>query len=519
MTDTSWDCVIIGGGVAGLSAALMLGRARRRTLVLDSGQPRNRFADHMHGVLGHDGRAPHELLALGRSEVTGYGVVVEAGSARAVAERSGGLTVTTEDREIQTRTVLLSTGLADRLPEIPGLAERWGRTVLHCPYCHGWEVRDRRLGVLVADPRHLHLATILRQWSDAITVFASEPDIIGTQHRARLEARGTRIVTSPIARLDGAAPHIGAVVTADGASHTIDALFAAGAPEPQHECVTGLGLAMVDTATGRAIEVQPDGATSNPRVWAAGNVADPMAAVPVAAGSGSVAGARINAFLAEEDTDHAVASGHGWKDVAPVDFWEQRYAESERAWSGNVNATVAEIAGGLEPGTALDLGCGEGADVIWLAEHGWTAHGIDISPTAVARGTAVAAQRRLAASFEAADLATAEHTERYDLVLSSFLHSPVALPRAEILRRAAGAVAEGGHLLLVTHAAPPPWASPEHVRERTFLTAREEADALGLGAPQWEEIRVGDLARTVRRPDGEIHEAIDGVVLLRRRDA
>ena len=172
MTQDVWDAIVAGGGPAGLSAALMLGRARRRVLVIDAGSPRNRFAAHMHGVLGQEGVAPGELLERGRAEAASYGVQFASASVEQVERRPGGLQVTASDGATRfTRALVVATGLRDELPGIPGLAERWGVTVLHCPYCHGWEVRDQHLGVLTTSPTGLHQAELIRQWSDRVTVF------------------------------------------------------------------------------------------------------------------------------------------------------------------------------------------------------------------------------------------------------------------------------------------------------------------------------------------------------------
>ncbi|WP_439694320.1 class I SAM-dependent methyltransferase [Curtobacterium sp. SP.BCo] len=201
------------------------------------------------------------------------------------------------------------------------------------------------------------------------------------------------------------------------------------------------------------------------------------------------------------------------------DWWEDRYAERDGIWSGRVNAVLADVAPSLSAGRALDLGCGEGGDVVWLAEQGWAATGVDLSVTAVERASraAVAAGVSEQTAFVAADLATWTTAARFDLVTTSFLHSwPVPIPRDAILRRAAGFVAEGGHLLVTAHAAPPHADLPEELRSYRFPTPEEDLAALGLGDDC--DVRAAELRpRTTTTPEGEPHEVVDSVVLVRRR--
>src|SRR3954451_23355062 len=174
---TRYDGVVIGGGAAGLSAALVLSRARRKVLVVDAGSPRNAPASHMHGFLSRDGLPPRELLALGRREVTAYGGEIRTGAVTGSAPHGGaGFHVVLDDRQrISARRLLVGTGLRDELPDVPGLRERWARDVLHCPYCHGHEVRDRRLGVVGRGPGAVRYAQIVRQWTHDLVYF-TPPD-------------------------------------------------------------------------------------------------------------------------------------------------------------------------------------------------------------------------------------------------------------------------------------------------------------------------------------------------------
>jgi SAM-dependent methyltransferase len=198
-----------------------------------------------------------------------------------------------------------------------------------------------------------------------------------------------------------------------------------------------------------------------------------------------------------------------------AEHWEERYRERSRAWSGNANPTLVAVAAELTPGTAIDLACGEGADVIWLAENGWTATGVDISPTAVARGREAAAE--LPATFVAADLSEWEPEGKVDLVCSSFMHSEIDFPRIEILRTAATWVAPGGHFLMVTHAEAPWWSALAHHDHVHLPSPEQDAADLALDTREWEAIEVGVRERDAVSPDGEHGVMRDGVLLFRRR--
>lgn len=205
---------------------------------------------------------------------------------------------------------------------------------------------------------------------------------------------------------------------------------------------------------------------------------------------------------------------------SPERFWEERYAGRERLWSGRPNAHLVRLAAPLTPGSALDLGCGEGADVIWLARRGWRATGLDISPTAVRRAARAAEAAGLSADradFRVADLSRWRPEERYGLVAASFLHSPVELPRERILRAAAEAVAPGGRLLLVSHAAPPPWMDlPEGYGHR-FPGVEEQLAVIAPEPGVWERQLAEVRERETRDPEGRPAVLLDAVLLLRRR--
>jgi trans-aconitate methyltransferase len=208
---------------------------------------------------------------------------------------------------------------------------------------------------------------------------------------------------------------------------------------------------------------------------------------------------------------------HGTSPVTPAEAWEFRYAEQPQRWSGNPNPTLVDVVGGLTPGRAVDLGCGEGADAIWLARQGWQVLGVDISPTAVTRAAGAALEAGVdgRATFEAHDLSTWEPDGEIDLVTASFFHSREELPRTEILRRAAAHVAPGGHVVIVSHAAPPPWSEHSHHDEQ-LLDAAGEVAALGL-SDDWEVVIAEHRERDTTSPTGESAHLEDVAVLLRRR--
>lgn len=545
-TQLDQDVVVVGGGAAGLSAALMLGRSRRRTLVLDAGRPRNRFASHMHGVLGRDGTDPAALLADGRAELASYGVTVREAQVAAVEDVPGGLAVVTEDGGRTTaRALVVATGLTDELPDVPGLAAHWGTGVLHCPYCHGWEVRDRRLAVLATSPEHAaHVTPLVRQLSDDVVLLTGLSGPLDAELAARLRARGVRILDAPVTGVIAEAGRLVAVRTADG-DEPVDAVFTAGAPRPHDAFLASLGLARTESGPGAGmVAVDPLGRTSHPRVWAAGNVVEPAATVPLAVARGSFAGAAVNAALAQEELDAASPdpgndlathehSSHGHRHAHAADdealalpphaYWQRRYGEADAVWSGRPNAPLVDAvtALGLDPApagaTALDLGCGEGGDVVWLAQRGWRSTGVDISEHAVARGAAAAAEREVAdrVRLVAHDLTTWDDGRTYDLVTSCFLQSPVALDRAAILRSATGRVAVGGHLLVVAHAAPPSWAQGAPWADQELPTVESELAALALDE-RWRVLVAEVRHRDAAGPDGRPGHLQDVVVLAHR---
>jgi len=304
----AYEVVVVGGGAAGLSGALMLGRARRSVVVVDAGAPRNAPAAGVHGLLAREGMAPAELLERGRAEVGRYGGQVVAGEVTTAARDAGGLTVTLADgRSVRGRRLLVTTGLVDELPGIPGLRARWGRDVLHCPYCHGWEVRDQAIGVLATGPRAVHQALLFRQLSGDVIVFSHTMPPAG-EEAEQLAARGIRLVDGEVASLEVAEDRLVGVRLRDGTVVGRQALAVSPRMTARAGFLAALGLrpAAHPSGLGEHIPADPTGRTEAPGVWAAGNVTDLAAQVGAAAAAGAVAAAQINADLVAEDTRQAV---------------------------------------------------------------------------------------------------------------------------------------------------------------------------------------------------------------------
>ncbi|WSZ80809.1 NAD(P)/FAD-dependent oxidoreductase [Streptomyces sp. NBC_00859] len=316
LPDGTVDAVVIGGGAAGLNGALMLARSRRSVVVIDSGTPRNAPAEGVHGLLGLDGIPPGELLARGREEVRRYGGRVVTGEvvATAPASRSpeGDLRFTVTlagGGSLRTRRVLVATGLRDALPDIPGLARHWGHDVVHCPYCHGWEVRDEPIGVLATGPASVHHALLFRQLT-ADLVYFSRGGGLDDDTRARFAARDIRVFDTPVAGVESDASGITAVRLSDGRAVPRRVLAVAAGLLARTDGLDGLRLPMEDlpNGMGRCFTSGVAGITDVPGVWVAGNATDLAAQVGASAAAGALAGARMNADLVTADTDAALTA-------------------------------------------------------------------------------------------------------------------------------------------------------------------------------------------------------------------
>ena len=309
MTTHKYDVAIVGGGAAGLSAALVLTRARRRVVVVDASNPRNAPAAHMHNFLSRDGMPPAELLEVGRAEIRGYGAEIVGATVVRLQSTSTAIEVGLDNgRTVVARRVLLATGLTDQLPDVPGVRERWGRDVLHCPYCHGYEVRDQALGVLGSGPKSVHQALLVSQLSSDVVFFRHTLAELSGEDAARLRARDIRVVDGTVARLIVEDNRLTGAQLTDGNAVGRSAMFVAPRFVANDTVIAPLGVEIEHTVLGTWVKTDSTGRTSVPGLWAVGNVADMAAFVVEAAAQGSRAAAAINADLVDEDVARAIVA-------------------------------------------------------------------------------------------------------------------------------------------------------------------------------------------------------------------
>lgn len=295
------DAIVIGGSFAGLSAAIQIARARRSVCVIDAGGPRNRFAAAAHGFFGQDGNDPLAMIASARAQVHRYPTVQmitgEANAARAV---SSGFEVTVTDGETLMATKLvLAFGVADVLPELPGLAERWGKSVLHCPYCHGFEYAEKRLGVLYSTPMSAHQALLIAEWGPT-TLYLNGNETLGEEAQAKLAQRGVMIEPARIDALQGENGGLSSLLLADGRDAPIDALYVAPSSRLNSPIADQLGCAMSDSPHGPVIHTDEKKQTTVPGVYAAGDIARAPHNASWAAADGVTAGVFLHQSLVFE---------------------------------------------------------------------------------------------------------------------------------------------------------------------------------------------------------------------------
>jgi thioredoxin reductase len=300
MPSDTYDAVVVGGSWAGLSAAMQLARARRRVLVVDAERPRNRFAHASHGFLGQDGKAPAAIIAAARAEVLAYPTAeFIAGEAANARSREGTFEIAlSSGATVSASRLVLATGVVDELPDVPGLRERWGVTVLHCPYCHGYEVADGRLGVLATSALNMHQALLLPDWSADVTLFTNDAFTPDDVQRAALKARGVRLEDEPVKELLGETPHLVGLRLRSGRVVALDALFTLSRTRMASPLAEQLGCEFDDGPIGPVIRIHGRQETSVPGVFAAGDAARAGGNANMAAADGTMAGVAAHQSLA-----------------------------------------------------------------------------------------------------------------------------------------------------------------------------------------------------------------------------
>lgn len=284
------DVVIIGGSFAGLAAALQLGRARRKVTVLDTALPRNRYAAHSHGLLGHDHKPPAEILLAARQQLARYPTVklVQARATDASGALDNFLVQSADGASFAARRLLLSYGVVDQFPAIPGFADCWGMSIVPCPYCDGFEVADQHWGLIYSGPHALHMVVLYGDWTKRLTLFA-DGHAIDAEARADLARRNVQVVEGKVTGIVRTAGKIEAVEVAGGECVPLDVLFAHPSNRPAADLHTALGLELADGPLGVTLAVDDRRQTSCPGVYAAGDLANPMASVTLATAHGAMA--------------------------------------------------------------------------------------------------------------------------------------------------------------------------------------------------------------------------------------
>ena len=472
----------------------------------------------MHGFLGRDGEAPSELIAAGREEVRSYGGEVLDGRVVEVRRADAG-TFRLElvgGHVVVARRVLAATGIVDELPDIDGLAVHWGDGVIHCPFCHGYEVRDRRVVQIVTHPMGLHATPLFGQLTARLTVVVHGCDEVDDAAVEPIRAAGVNVERGEVRRVvEDANGCVAGVELADGGVIGADAVAVGPRFRARAEPFQSLGLRAVPHPSGLGDVVETDavGETAVTGLYAAGNITDPSQQVLHAAADGSRVGSMIGHDLAREDLRGAARPSANETD------WQHRYGEG-RMWSGNPNGTLVQEVEALAPGRALDVGAGEGGDAIWLAERGWQVTATDIATVALDRIAAEATRRNLEITCLHADANGLDPYPpgEFDLVSAHYASIP-RTPDDRAVRNLLDAVAPGGTLLVVGHDLAP---MREPIDTRTHSRGFDP-DAY---------VRVDDFASVLARTAGwevEVHETrprptgatsahhVDDVVLRARR--
>ena len=513
----NYDVAVIGGGAAGLSGAIALARSRRSVLLVDAGYPRNAAAGHVHNFLTRDGTPPADLYSVGRGEFQAYGGTAAHANASRLSRDGEVFRVELEDRAVTARRLLVATGSRDELPDIPGLAPRWGTDVLHCPYCHGWEVRDRCIGVLATGPTAMHQALMFRHLGDRVSLLQHTGPALAPGQGEQLAALGVPVVTGTVAEVTAGPAGLTGVRLQDGSQVELDALVVAPVSWARAELLAPLGLLPGEVRVegyllGTQIDADANGATSAAGVWVAGNVASVRAQVVSSAAAGLAAGAAINGDLITADAARALRASR--QDDAGADgMWDQRYARVAQVWSGQPNQALVDEVTGLPPGRALDVGCGEGADAVWLAGQGWHVTALDVSQVALDRAARHAEQAGAQVQWvHAAFLDAPLPAGTFDLVTAQYpalLHTP----GRDAERKLLAAVAPGGTLLVVHHAEISAGQARAHGHEPADYLG--PADVAALFGEDW-KVEISER-RPRPVPGGAGAEHIDDIVLRARR--
>jgi len=388
------------------------------------------------------------------------------------------------------------------------LDARWGIDVLHCPYCHGWEFRDRRIGILATGPTSLHQAGLFRQLSERVTLFVQGSELSHAD-RAPLLARGIDIIETLVTELVIDHDAVAGVRLETGELLSLDALAVQPYSDARCKVATELGVSDRVVEFGRvavatALDVGQTGASCVPGVYAVGNAADPFASLIAAAASGNQVGAHVNADLVAEDTRNALRALR--TTMREPEAWQQRYGSSTPVWSGLVNPQLATYTAAMTPRRAVDVGCGEGADVMWLAKHGWDVTGIDFSAAGLDRAQQHADVAGVLSSITwvQADARTWDPQATWDLVTSHYLHLPLD-QMITLVRRLADAVAPGGTLLVVGHH--PDDIAPDHLLHGDLFTADDLVAV--LDSRLWEiHIEATERTGTGQGPDRVVRDSV-----------
>ena len=511
--ETRIDVLVIGGGAAGAAAALQFGRARRPVAVIDDGEPRNAPVAHMHGYLGRDGCSPAEFARIARTELAVYGVEVTPGRVSSIVDAGDHLVCRTATGDTyRARRILLASGLTDVLPAIDGVRENWGTRVIHCPWCHGWEVRDQAIAVIDTSGIGVHQALLFAHLSDDVRLIRNHPADLTDDELQLLRLGGVSVETRHATAVHERDDRLEIVLAgAPGARDTlvVDAAVVAPRFEPNVAMLDGMvEIADHPSGMGRHVVVDAMGTTSHPLIFAAGNVSDPMQQVLHAAADGSKVATMIHAGLIDDDLEHA-----GRSEIARI-AWDERYAGHDQMWSGRPNGPLVAEVGDLVPGRALDVGCGEGGDAIWLARQGWQVSATDISTIAIARARDVATDVGVDVDFAAVDvIADPPPEQAFDLVVVSY----PALKRTDGLaatRSITSAVAPGGRLLVIGH------VHDEHSRAHAmehgfdphdYVSIDDVVDVLGTDFV----VEIDD-ERTRQNQSDDEHARVDRVLVARR---